>query len=84
MAGKEKEKEKDREVTFQVEEHIGVIGVSPTGWKKELNMVSWNGNPAKYDIREWDEDHSHMSRGITMNKEEVKALTEILNGLQLQ
>lgn len=82
MAGKEKEK--DREVTFQVEEHIGVIGTSPTGWKKEINMVSWNGNPAKFDIREWDEDHSHMSRGITMNKEEVKALTEILNGLQIQ
>ena len=84
MAGKEKEKEKDREVTFSVEEHIGVIGVSPTGWRKELNMVSWNGNAAKFDIREWDEDHSHMSRGVTMNKDEMKSLSELVTDLQLQ
>ena len=80
---KEKEKEKDREITFEVEEHVGILGVSATGWKKELNMVSWNGTAAKYDIREWDEDHSHMSRGITMNKDEVKSLSELLIGLQL-
>ncbi|HWQ78229.1 MAG TPA: PC4/YdbC family ssDNA-binding protein [Anaerovoracaceae bacterium] len=84
MSVREKEKEKDREITFEVEEHIGIIGTSPTGWKKEINMVAWNGNPAKFDIREWDEDHSHMSRGITMNKDEVKALTGILSELQLQ
>lgn len=83
MATKEKEKEKDREITFEVEEHVGVLSVSSTGWKKELNMVSWNGTAAKYDIREWDEDHSHMSRGITMNKDEIKSLSELLNGLQL-
>ena len=82
MAGKEKDK--DREITFDLEEHVGIIGISPTGWKKELNMVAWNGTAAKYDLREWDEDHSHMSRGITMNKEEIKSLSEILSGLQLQ
>jgi len=82
MAGKEKEK--DREVTFAVEEHLGVIGVSPTGWRKELNMVSWNGNAAKFDIREWDEDHTHMSRGVTMNKDEMKSLSELVTDLQLQ
>ena len=76
-----KEKEKDREVTFELEEHIGVIAVTPTGWKKELNMVAWNGGSAKYDIRDWDEDHTHMGRGITMNREEVKTLSELLSGL---
>ena len=76
-------KEKDREVTFEVEEHIGLIGVTSTGWKKELNMVAWNGNPAKYDIRDWDEEHSHMGKGITLNKDEVKTLLELLNGLEL-
>jgi hypothetical protein len=82
MAGKEKEK--DREITFRIEEHIGVIATSATGWKKELNLVAWNGSPAKYDIREWDENHAHMSRGITMNKDEVKALSELLNSLELE
>lgn len=80
MAGKERGK--DQEITFEIEEHFGVINVSPTGWKKELNLVSWNGNAAKYDLREWDEDHSHMSKGVTLFKDEVKALTEILNSLQ--
>jgi hypothetical protein len=77
-----KEKDKDREITFEIEEHFGVINVSPTGWKKELNLVSWNGHTAKYDLREWNEDHSHMSKGITMAEDEIKALTSILNGLQ--
>ncbi len=79
-----KEKEKDREITYDLQEHIGVIGVSATGWKKELNMVAWNGNAAKFDLREWDEDHSHMSKGITMNHEEAKALSELLTGISIQ
>jgi Uncharacterized protein conserved in bacteria len=76
-------KEKDKEVTFEVEEHIGVIAVTPTGWKKELNMVAWNGGAAKFDIRDWDEEHAHMGRGVTMNKDEVKTLSDLLNGLKL-
>ena len=79
---RDKERDKDREITFEVEEHIGVIAITPTGWKKELNMVAWNGSPAKFDIRDWDDDHTHMSRGITMNKDEVKVLSELLNGLE--
>ena len=42
----------DREVTFEIVEEIGVIATHSTGWKKELNLVSWNGGQAKYDIRE--------------------------------
>jgi len=83
MSEKGKDKEKDREITFEVEEHIGVIAVTPTGWKKELNMVVWNGMPAKFDIRDWDDDHTHMSRGITMNKDEIKSLYQLLSGLEL-
>lgn len=79
---KEERSNADREVTFEIEEHIGVIGTSPTGWKKELNLVSWNGNVAKYDLREWDEDHTHMSRGITLTADELKALAGILTIMQ--
>ncbi|WP_027399528.1 YdbC family protein [Anaerovorax odorimutans] len=72
-------KEKDREVTFEITEKIGVIGKNnSSGWKRELNLVSWNGNPAKYDIRDWDENHKLMSRGITLNKEEANVLCELL------
>ena len=71
------ERERD-EVTFEIKETIGVLNSYPTGWNKELNMVSWNGNPAKYDLRDWDPAHEHMSRGITLHPEEAKKLCELL------
>lgn len=76
------EKEKDA-VTYQVVEHIGVLANYPTGWKKELNKVAWNGNPPKFDLRDWDENHEHMSRGITLHAEEAKILRELLGNVDL-
>ena len=28
-----------------------------------MNLVSWNDRAAKFDIREWDEDHEKMKKG---------------------
>jgi len=72
-----------REVTFEIKEHIGVISENNKGWTKEVNLVSWNGGEAKYDIREWDPEHVKMSRGVTLNEEQVTALRDILNSLEL-
>ena len=72
-----------REVTFEIKEHIGVISENNKGWTKEVNLVSWNGGEAKYDIREWDPVHVKMSRGVTLNEEQVTALRDILNSLEL-
>ena len=75
MATNEKER---TEIVFDIKRHIGVISNYPTGWKKELNIVAWNeGNP-KYDIRDWDPEYKHMSRGITLHKDEAKALGDML------
>lgn len=62
---------RNSEIIYSVEKHLGVINKYPTGWVKELNLISWNGCPAKYDIREWSPDHTHMSRGITLYEEEM-------------
>jgi len=75
MAGAEKEKD---EVTYDVIEHVGVIATYPNGWTKELNIVAWNGGTGKYDLRDWDATHEHMSRGITLHKDEAKKLCELL------
>jgi len=56
----------DREVRFEILEEIGIITTHSTGWKKELNLVSWNGRKPKYDIREWSEDKSRMTKGVTL------------------
>lgn len=68
----------EREVTFEIVEFVGVIASYPTGWKKELNLVSWNGGHAKYDIRDWDPSHEHMSRGVTLHEKELKRIVELL------
>lgn len=62
------------DVKFEIVNHIGVLSTNKSGWTKELNVVSWNGGQPKYDIREWSEDHTKMSKGITFNEEEMGEL----------
>ena len=66
------------EVRFDLMEHIGVLSMKDSGWTREVNIVSWNGAPAKVDIREWNPEHSRMSRGITLFEEEAETLTKAL------
>lgn len=67
------------EVTFDIIEHIGVIAEGRDGWNKEINIVSWNGGPAKVDIRDWDSTHERMSRGITLTEDAAKKLAQFLS-----
>lgn len=66
------------EVTFKIEKHIAVITEYGTGWNKELNIVSWNGGEAKYDIRDWSPDHTQMGRGITLKADEMSVIVNAL------
>ena len=67
-----------QDITFDIVQHYGVLDKSQSGWTKEVNLVEWNGKPAKVDIREWDPEHEHMSRGITLRKSEALKLLDIL------
>ena len=69
---------RQNEISYEIIKHLGVIDKSETGWSKEVNLVEWNGKPAKIDIREWDPRHEHMSRGITLHKKEMLELLRIL------
>ncbi len=71
------------DVKFEIKETTGVLSESAKGWKKELNLISWNDKEAKYDIRDWDSEHKKMGKGVTLNIDELKALKEILNGMEL-
>ena len=70
---------RENEITFKQLAHIGVLAQYPTGWTKEVNIVSWNGGIPKVDIRDWDKAHEHMSRGITITGEELQHLIEAVN-----
>lgn len=68
--------------TFEIIKHLGTISNRTTNagevWTKEVNVVSWNGNKPKINIREWSEDHVRMSKGITLTAEEAEKLATIL------
>lgn len=71
------------EIKFEIKENIGTISESSKGWTKELNLVSWNGNEAKYDIREWDPTHEKMGKGVILSCDELKILKTILEKLEI-
>ncbi len=66
------------DIKYDILEELGVLSESAKGWKKELNLISWNGGTAKYDIRDWAPEHEKMGKGITLNKDEIKELYIIL------
>lgn len=64
-------------------ENHGIISEGAKGWKKELNLISWNDREPKFDLRDWDAEHEKMGKGVTLTKEELIQLREILNGMNL-
>ena len=69
---------------FEIKETLAVLSDRrPGGWQKELNLVSWYGREPVYDLREWNEDHSRMSKGITLTKDELSILREKLQEVEL-
>ncbi|WP_276210446.1 YdbC family protein [Heyndrickxia coagulans] len=68
---------------YEIKETIGTISESPKGWTKELNLVSWNGKAPKFDLRDWAPEHEKMGKGITLNTDELRALKDLLNQMEL-
>ena len=70
-------------IKFEIIKKIGALSKSESGWEKQLNLISWNDRDAKHDIREWSPDGEKMGRGVTLSKEELVALKELLNKVEL-
>ncbi len=66
---------------FTIEETVGVLSTSKSGWTRELNLVSWNDRPAKFDLRDWSQDHSKMGKGLTLTNDEIEQLRQLLDGM---
>ena len=64
---------------YDIVEEIGVLSENAKGWRKELNLISWNGAAPKYDIREWAPEHEKMGKGVTLTKEELEALKKLIS-----
>ncbi len=71
----------NNEITFEIMEHIGVLDVIDNReekWTREVNLVAWNGDKPKIDIRDWNATHERMGRGITLTEEQSMKLTKAL------
>lgn len=66
------------DLTYEIEKKLVVLSTNSKGWQKELNLVSWNNRPAKYDLREWSPEHDKMGKGVTLTEEEFQALKDAL------
>ncbi len=71
------------ELTYEVKETHGTLSESTKGWTKELRSISWNNREPKYDIREWAPNDEKMGKGITLSKEELKSLKNILMAMDI-
>ena len=66
------------EISYEIVKTIGILSESPSGWTKELNMISWNNAAPKYDIRDWAPEHKKMGKGITLSAAEAQALADLI------
>ena len=69
-------------INCEIRRHVAVLSMNEkTGWKREANIVSWNGGSEKLAIRDWSPDHVKMSKGITLNESESRELSQALTEL---
>ncbi len=71
------------DIKFEIKQTLGTLSESSKGWKKELNLISWNDKAPKYDLRDWDVEHKKMGKGVTLTEEELKKLKDVLNSMDL-
>ena len=66
------------DIKYDILKELGVLSENAKGWRKEVNLISWNGGIPKYDIRDWAPEHEKMGKGTTLSEEEIQKLKEIL------
>ena len=71
------------EFKYEVVTTYGSLSESSKGRKKDIKLTSWNQKEAKYDIREWSPDGEKMGKGVTLSKEEIINLRDLLNKIDL-
>lgn len=60
---------------YEITKEIGVLSETPSGWRKELNLVSWNGGEPKFDLRDWAPEHEKWARVLPCQKKNQRNLS---------
>lgn len=61
-----------QEFSYEIVEEIAIVR-KQQGWRKELNLVSWNGRPPN-SIFEIGRQTMKMGKGLTLTNEEFEQL----------
>ena len=70
-----------QQFSYEIVEEIAILSENNKGWRKELNLVSWNGRPPKFDLRDWAPDHEKMGKGLTLTNEEFEQLQKAIENM---
>lgn len=65
-------------VDVKVVEHIATIAEYRSGYALELNLISYDGYPPKYDLRKWDKMGNRMGKGIAFTAEEADEIARAI------
>ena len=67
-----------REIQYEIIKEIAVLSKSGSGYTKEINLIAWNGNEPKYDVRSFSSNREKCSKGVTLTADEAAALLKAL------
>ena len=68
-----------KDIQYEIVKEIAVLSQNDSGYTKEINLISWNGNEPKYDIRSFSPNREKCRKGITLTESEVKNLLAALH-----
>lgn len=69
------------DIKYEIKETYGELSSSEKGWTKELNLISWNGAAARFDICDWAPEYEKMGKGVTLTEGELATLKDALSKL---
>lgn len=72
--------------SWEVIEAFGNFSEERKNYTREVNQISWNGATPVYDIRGWrvgKDGKKHPLKGLSLSREELIALRDILQSLDL-
>ena len=67
-----------KEIKYEIVKSCVVLEEYSSGWTKELNVVKWNDGEPKYDIRNWNPDHTKMTGGVTLIEDDIEKIADWL------
>ena len=67
-----------KEDFYKIKENIATLSEN-SGYTIEVNIIEYNNNKEKLDIRKWNRNEDRMLKGISLNMNEAKELKDVLN-----